>query len=83
MTVLKTTFSENKPREIVYRSNKYFYSQNFNNELKFVFSNGTIEPSSKFNQTSINVLNKHALLKKKRRRANHASNCLSLCKKPQ
>ena len=37
MTVLKTTFSKNKPREIVYRNYKYFNSQNFIDELKFVF----------------------------------------------
>ena len=30
MTVLKTTFSKNKPREIVYRNYKYFNFQNFN-----------------------------------------------------
>ena len=36
----KTLFSENKPNkpsEIVYRNYKYFNSQNFNDELKFVF----------------------------------------------
>ena len=40
MTVLKTTFSKNKPREIVYRNYKYFNSQNFNEKVlpgKFLF----------------------------------------------
>ena len=73
MTVLKTTFSKNKPREIVYRNYKYFNSQNFNDELKFVFSKENIDSCSKFNQTFLNVLNKHAPLKKKQLRANHAS----------
>ena len=73
MTVLKTTFSKNKPREIVYRNYKYFNSQNFNDELKFVFSNENIDSCSKFSQTFLDVLNKHAPLKKKRLRANHAS----------
>ena len=73
MTVLKTTFSKNKPREIVYRNYKYFNSQNFNDELKFVFSKENIDSCTKFNQTFLNVLNKHAPLKKKQLRANHAS----------
>ena len=73
MTVLKTTFSKNKPREIVYRNYKYFNSHDFNDELKFVFSKENIESCSKFNQPVLNVLNKHALLKKKRLRAKHTS----------
>ena len=73
MIVLKTTFSKNKPRKIVYRNYKYFTSQNFNNELEFVFSKENIDSCSKFNQTFLNILNKHAPLKKKQLRANHAS----------
>ena len=73
MTVFKTTFSKNKPREIVYRNYKYFNSQNFNDKLKFVFSKENIDSCSKFNQTFLNILNKHAPLKKKRLRGNHAS----------
>ena len=72
MVVLKTTFSKNKTREIVYRNYKYFNSQNFDGELKFVFSKENICSCSKFNQTFLNLLNKHAPLKKKRLRANHA-----------
>ena len=73
LTILKITFSKNKQREIVYRNYKYFNSHNFNNELKFVFSNENIDSSSKFNQTFLDELNKHAPLKKKRLRASHAS----------
>ena len=62
MTVLKTTFSKNKPREIVYRNYKYFNSQNFNDDS-----------CSKSNKTFLNVLNKHPPLQKKQLRANHAS----------
>ena len=40
---------------------------------KFVFSNENIGSCSKFNQTFLDVLSKHAPLKKKRFRANHAS----------
>ena len=72
MTVLKTTFSKIKAREIVYRNYKYFNSQNFNDELKLVFSKENIHFCSKFNQTFLNVLNKHATSKKKQLKANHA-----------
>ena len=48
MTVLKTTFSKNKPREIVYRNYKYFNSQNFNDELQFVLSKENTDSCSKF-----------------------------------
>ena len=73
LTVLKIAFSKSKPREIVYRNYKYFNSENFNDELKFVFSNENIDSCSKFNQTFLDVLDKHAPLKKKRLRANHDS----------
>ena len=73
MPALKTTFSGNKPREIVCRNYQYFNSQNFNDGLRFVFSKENIDFCSKFNQTFSNVLNKHAPLKKKRLSANHAS----------
>ena len=73
MTVLKTTFSKSKPRETVYRNYKYFNSQNFTDELKLVFSKDNLDSCSKLNQTFLDVLNKHALLKKKRLRTNHAS----------
>ena len=73
MTVLKTTFSKNKLHEIVYRNYKYFNSQNFNDKLKLVFSKENIDSCCKFDQTFLNVLNKHAPLKKKRLRANHTS----------
>ena len=48
MTLLKTRFSKNKPREIVYRNYKYFNSQNFNDELQFVLSKENIDSCSKF-----------------------------------
>ena len=73
MTVLKTRFSKNKPRETVYRNYKYFNSKNFNDELNFAFSKENIDSSSKFNQTFLNILNKHNPLKKEQLRANHTS----------
>ena len=82
MTVLKTTFSKNKPREIVHRNYKYFNSQNFNDEVKFIFSRENIDSCSRLNQTFLDVLNKHAPLKKKRLRANHASYVFKSMQKP-
>ena len=71
--ILKTAFSKNKPREIVHINYKCFNSENFNDKLELVFSNEDIESCSKINQTFLDVLNKHAPLKKKRIRVNHAS----------
>ena len=51
LTVLKIAFSKNKPSEILHRNYKYFNSQNFNDEIKFVFSNEKIDSCSKINQT--------------------------------
>ena len=45
---------------------KYFNSYNFNDELKFVFSEENIDSCSKFNPTLLNVLYKNAPLKEKR-----------------
>ena len=73
MAVLKSTFSKNRPCEIAHRNYKYFNSHNFNDRLKFVFSNENIDSCSKLNQTFLDVLNKHAPLIKKSLRANHAS----------
>ena len=64
MTVLKIMFPKIKPRKIVYRSYKHVISQKFNDELNLVFSQENIDSCSKFNQTFLNVLNKHAALKK-------------------
>ena len=37
LTVLRITFSKNKPRETICTNYKYFNSQNFNDELNFFF----------------------------------------------
>ena len=73
LTVLKAEFSKNKAHNIVYINYKCFNSENFNDELELIFSNENIESCSKTNQTFLDVLNKHAPLKKKRLRANHVS----------
>ena len=81
MTVIKTTFSKKKPREIVYRNYEYFNSQNFNDELEFVFSKENIDCCSKFNQTFLIVLNKHSPLKRSSFGLIMLLMCLSLCEK--
>ena len=81
MTVLKATFSKNKPHEIMYRNYKYFNSQNFNDELKSVFSKENIDSCNKFNQTFLNVLNKHPPLKRSSLELIILHMCLSLCVK--
>ena len=54
------------------RNYKYINSQNFNDELKFVFSK-KVDPNSKFNQMFLNVVSRHNILKRKHLQANHAS----------
>ena len=71
--VLENTFSKNKQHKIVYANYKDFNSYDFNDELKFVFSNENINSSSKFDKMILDVLNNHAPLKKERLRVNHAS----------
>ena len=72
VTVLKTTFTKAKPKEIFYRCYKNFdnikFRENLINEL--LFSN--LLSYSDFQCTFMRVLNKHAPLKKKLLRANNA-----------
>ena len=67
LTVLKTTISKSKPREIHYRDYKKFDSLKFNVDLKNAFAH------EKFDKVFMTVLNRHAPLKKKILRANHSS----------
>ena len=73
LTVLKTTISKSKPREIHYRDYKKFDSLKFNVDLKNAFAHENIESWIKFDEVFLAVLNRHATLKKKILRANHAS----------
>ena len=60
MTVLKTTISENKPREIHYRNYKKFDSLKFNVDLKNAFAHEKIESCIKFDEVFMKVLHRHA-----------------------
>ena len=73
LTVLKTTFSKNKPKELFYRDYKKFNFSDFNDELKTIFSRNTVGSCHQSDQIFLNVLDKHAPMKRKLLRANHSS----------
>ena len=73
MTVLKTTISKSKLREIHYRNYNKFDSLKFNVDLKNAFAHEKIESCIQFDEVFMKVLNRHAPLKKKILRANHSS----------
>ena len=84
LTVLKTTFSKNKPKELFYQDYKKFNFSDFNDELKTIFSRNTVGSCYQFDQMFLNVLEKHAPMKRKLLRANHSSYIpkpLHLCEK--
>ena len=74
LTVFKTSIPKGNPRQITYRDYKKFDSLKFNNELKNVLTIENIDNCTKFDEKFLEVLNKHAPLKKKLLRANHVSN---------
>ena len=73
LTVLKTTFSKNKPKVLFHRDYKKFNFSDFNDELKTIFLRNTVGSSYQFDQIFLNVLDKHDPLKRKLLRANHSS----------
>ena len=70
ITVLKSSFKKNKPKEITYRNYKDFKENDFKQELKDNLISG-ISNYESFESIFVNVLNKYAPLKKKMIRANH------------
>ena len=77
MTVLKTTISENKPREIHYRNYKKFDSLKFNADLKNAFANEKIESCIKFDEICMKVLHRHAKQGNKEPIIHHISSYIS------
>ena len=71
ITVMKMSFKKHSPRERHYRDYKYFDRTKFKNNLNEKLNEGTSNYES-FETTFIEVLNKHAPLRKKFLRANHA-----------
>ena len=72
LNVLKTSIPKGNPRKITYRDYKKFDSWKFNNELKNVLTIENIDNCTKFDEKSSEVLDKHAPLKRKLLRPNHA-----------
>ena len=72
LTVLKTTFQKAKPREIIYRCYKHFDQNKFRDELgqKLLLLCNSDKGYDQFEIVILNILNKHAPLKKKVVRAN-------------
>ena len=62
-----------KAKEISYRSFRDFKEDNFNRDHQNRFSAESVEEYAPFEKVFLDVLNKHAPLKKKVVRANHAS----------
>ena len=73
LTVLKTSIPKGNPRQITYRDYKKFDSLKFDNELKNVLTIENIGNCTKFDEKFLEVLDKHAPLKRKLLRVNHAS----------
>ena len=69
---MKTPFKKHSPIERYYRDYKYFDQTKFKNNLKEKLSEG-ISNYESFETTFVEVLNKHALLRKIFVRANHAA----------
>ena len=70
VTVLKNSYQRSLPKEIVYRDYKHFDREIFKEELQEKL-NGQINEYSPFEDIFLEMLNKHAPIKKKKLRANH------------
>ena len=72
VTVLKTKFEKAKPKEITYRDYKKFDDEHFKRDLRTSLSNGCHD-YREFEEIFLNILQKHAPLKKKLIRENQVS----------
>ena len=72
LSVFKSHFSKEKAREISCRNFRDFKEDNFNRDLQNRFSAEFAEEYDPFEKVFLDVLNKHAPLKKKVVRADHA-----------
>ena len=70
VTVMKTTFPKAKPKVIQYRDYKNFVLENVRMELRIRLQNEVIDNYAKFEEIFLEILDKHAPLKKKVLRAN-------------
>ena len=72
VTVLKSTYSKAKPKEITYRNYKNFDQDRFKADLKIALMEVEIGAYKDFEDVFLKVLEQHAPIKKKFIRANHA-----------
>ena len=72
LSVFKLYFSKAKAKGISYRDFRDFKENNFNRDLQNRFSAQSVGEYASFEKVFLDVLNKHAPLKKKVVRANHA-----------
>ena len=73
LTALKTSIPKSNPRQITYRDHKKFNSLEINNKSNNVLTKENIDNCTKFNEKFLEVLDKHASLKRKLLRVNNAS----------
>lgn len=81
LSVFKLHFSKAKTKEIPYRDFKDFKEDNFNWDLQNRLSAESVEEYSPFEKTFLDVLNKHASLKKKVVCVNHRPYITKILKK--
>ena len=72
ITVLKSSFTKAKPKEILYRNYKKLNSDNFKLELKNALDSKNATNYELFESIFLEILNNYAPLKRKFVRANHA-----------
>jgi len=72
ITVLKTSFKKSQARYISYRDYSKFNNNLFKDDLKIMLHSNTQSDYTVFETIFLKILNKHAPLKKKVIRANHA-----------
>ena len=71
LSVFKATFSKSKSKEIIYRNFKKFNEEHFNQELRGKLSTELVDNYSSFENVFIDVLNRHAPIKKNVIKTNH------------
>ena len=72
LSILKTTFTKSKAKEIICRDFKKFNEQCFNNDLRTELSSKSIKSYGSFENIFLDTLSKHAPIKEKMLRAIHA-----------
>ena len=72
LSVFKIAFPKSKPKKIAYKNFKNFSEENFNQELRINLGERCVKNYASFENVFLDTLNKHAPLKKKVIRANHA-----------